>query len=298
MEITGLGYLGFESPDPAAWRTYGPNVIGFGLAPSPDDEPDSVFLRMDDRAHRIVIRPGPIDQLAYIGWEISGRRAYRRAVTKLDRLGVPAETADEALCARRGVREMTRFHDPVGYVHEIFYAQKSQLRSFTPGRDHGRFDAEELGMGHVVLATPVFDEVLEYFLFEVLGLEWFGGGPVANKVGFYRPPLSPRSHCLGYAHTPGKIGVQHIGLPYRDLDDIGIAFDVAEQEEATLQRTIGRHIQEPVISFYLFAPGGFLIECFHEAGDWNKVVEVNPDRITLWGHKWLGPVFGSSVRPI
>jgi 2,3-dihydroxybiphenyl 1,2-dioxygenase len=298
MEITGLGYVGFESPNPAAWRAFGPEVMGFGLAASPAADPESVYLRMDDRRHRIAVHPGPIDRLAYMGWEVAGRVAYEAAVAKLRAEGIEIESADPALCELRGVRAMTRFSDPAGYVHEIFHAQKSDLRSFSPGRIHAGFAADDFGVGHVVLGAPELSEALEHFLFEVMGFEWFGGGGMTIKMGFYRPPLNPRSHCIGYVQTPGKRGIQHMGIPVRELDDVGIAYDIVLQREIPLQQTLGRHTQDPVISFYVFTPSGFPIEYFHEIGHWNEATEVNPEKISLWGHKLMGPVFASTIRPI
>jgi 2,3-dihydroxybiphenyl 1,2-dioxygenase len=298
MDITGLGYVGFECPDPGAWRSFGSEVLGFGLTEAPQGERDSVYLRMDDRRHRIAFHPGPVERLAYMGWEIAGRLAYEAALAKLEAEGIEVETADDALCARRGVREMTRFKDPVGYTHEIFYAQKSELRSFVPGRVHGGFAADELGLGHVVLVTPVFDHALDHFLFKVMGFEWFGGGRGEVKTGFYRPRLNPRSHCIGYAHFPGRTGIHHMGIPVRELDDVGLAYDIVLQREIPLQQTLGRHTQDPVISFYVFTPAGFPIEYFHEIGQWNRASEVNPERVSLWGHKPVGPLFGRTVRPL
>ena len=69
MDIRGIGYLGFESPNIAAWRDYGPEVLGLAIAKSPEDEPESLYLRLDDRRYRFAFHPGPIDKLAYIGWE-------------------------------------------------------------------------------------------------------------------------------------------------------------------------------------------------------------------------------------
>ncbi len=69
MDIRGIGYLGFESPNIDAWRSYGPEVLGLAIAPSPEDEPEALYLKMDDRRYRFAFQPGPIDKLAYIGWE-------------------------------------------------------------------------------------------------------------------------------------------------------------------------------------------------------------------------------------
>src|ERR1700733_282032 len=105
MDIRGIGYVGFESPNIDAWRDYGPNVLGMGLGPSPEDEPDSLYLRMDDRRYRFAFHPGPIDKLAYIGWEAVGRVAFLEGVETLKAAGIPVEVGDADLAARRGVRE-------------------------------------------------------------------------------------------------------------------------------------------------------------------------------------------------
>jgi hypothetical protein len=84
MDIRGIGYLGFESPNIAAWRSYGPEVLGLGVATAPEDEPDSLYLRLDDRRYRFAFQPGPIDRLTYIGWEAIGRLAFEDGLRKLE----------------------------------------------------------------------------------------------------------------------------------------------------------------------------------------------------------------------
>jgi 2,3-dihydroxybiphenyl 1,2-dioxygenase len=299
MQIIGLGYIGFESPAPLAWRPFGSEVLGLGHAEPPPADAESVYFRLDDRRHRIAIHPGPVDRISYIGWELSGRIGFQDALAKLEAEGIKTQIADQALADLRGVKGMARFCDPAGYAHEIFYAQKTNPRSFAPGRIHGGFAADNLGIGHVVLATPEFGAELEHFMFKVMGFDWFGGGAgVALKMGFYRPPLNPRSHCIGYVHTPGKMGIQHMGLAVKELDDVGIAYDIALQRELPLQWTLGRHVQDPVISFYVFTPSGFPIEYFTEVGHWNEVTEMNPEKLSVWGHKLVGPVLASTVRPL
>src|SRR5205807_3226577 len=82
MDILGLGYVGIESPNVEEWSEYGPQVLGFGLAPS---ERGTVLLRMDERHHRIAVRHGERDQLSYLGWELRNRPAFFEALKVLDR---------------------------------------------------------------------------------------------------------------------------------------------------------------------------------------------------------------------
>src|SRR5690606_10616595 len=88
MDIRGIGYLGFESPNIEAWRSYGPEVLGLAIAPSPEDEPEALYLKMDDRRYRFAFQPGPIDKLTYIGWECINRIAFEKAVKKLQDAGI------------------------------------------------------------------------------------------------------------------------------------------------------------------------------------------------------------------
>ena len=106
MDIIGIGYLGFESPNLDAWREYAPQVLGLGLGNAPAGDPDSLYLRSDDRRHRIAFHPGPIDHIAYIGWEARGRQAFDAAVARFRATGVALEIGDDALREIRGVREL------------------------------------------------------------------------------------------------------------------------------------------------------------------------------------------------
>ena len=66
--VTQLGYLGLEVSDVGSWKTYATEVLG--LAVNGADADGSVFLRMDEKHHRIALHPGARDDLAYAGWEV------------------------------------------------------------------------------------------------------------------------------------------------------------------------------------------------------------------------------------
>jgi 2,3-dihydroxybiphenyl 1,2-dioxygenase len=288
MDILGIGYLIFESPNGKAWLEYGPEVLGLGLY-EPEGNGDTVYLRMDDRRWRIAIQPGERDRLACIGWELTNRTAWLAAIEKLKTNNVTVTIGDTELELKRGVHGVARFTDPVGYNHELIYGQKYQPNSFTPGRNHHGFLAEELGVGHVVLTVPEIPPGFEQWLTDVLGFRWFGHGAGNPRPvgGFYRPKLNDRSHCIAYLLVPGHMGIHHVGIEVKELDDVGIAFDLYQERGLPVMMTMGRHTQDPVISFYGITPSGFGVEYLTGGAieTDREFHERNPEKLSVWGHK-------------
>lgn len=298
MDIIGIGYLGFETAKIDEWRSYGPEVMGFQIGRSPESDAQSLYFKTDDRRWRFAFHPGEIDRLAYIGWEARGRLEFLAAVEKFRAAGVEVTPGDAALCERRGVKELIRFRDPVGYRHELFYAQKWSPRSFQPGRPHGGFVAGDRGAGHVVVITPEYTPELEHFLTEVMGFAWYGSGAGKGRTGFFRARLNQAtSHDIAYGHGPGRMGVQHVGLFLKTVRDVGETYDIVKKRNLPMMMTLGQHTQDPHMSFYHFTPSGFAFECIVELEPWHADgFELNPESLSTWGHEVVGPILGPSVR--
>lgn len=298
MNIIGIGYLGFETTKLDEWRSYGPEVMGFQITDSPVTDPESIYFKLDDRRNRIAIHPGKIDRIAYIGWEARNRVDFIAACERFKQHDIEITVGDEALCEQRGVKELIRFLDPAGYQHELFYAQKWTPRSFIAGRPHGGFICDDRGVGHVVLITPEFGPELEHFLLEIMGLTWYGWGAGKGKTGFFRSKLNTQtSHDIAYGFAPGRMGVQHVGLFVDAVRDVGETFDIVKQHELPLMMTLGQHTQDPHMSFYHFNPSGFAFETIAELEPWHgDPYELNPEKMSTWGHEIVGPILGPSVK--
>jgi hypothetical protein len=94
-------------------------------------------------------------------------------------------------------------------------------------------------------------------------------------------------------------GIHHIGIGVKHIDDVGIAYELVEEREIPLQQTLGRHTQDPVISFYSFTPSGFIIEYLTEGARLSDLpTEANPEKLSVWGHKLVGPPIPSTVKPL
>lgn len=297
MNLIGIGYLGFETAKLDAWKEYGPQVMGFQVASPPESDSDSLYFKMDDRRHRLAFHPGEIERVSYIGWEARNRLDFIDAVKTLDEHNVEYEVGNTELCDTRGVKELVRFRDPVGYQHEIFYAQKWTPGSFVPGRPHGGFVADQRGVGHIVLMTPEFPPELESFMIDVMGMQWYGWGAGRGKTEFFRCKLNDEtSHNIAYGLAPGKMGLQHIGLFVASIRDVGETYDIVLERELDLLMTLGQHTQDPNMSFYHFNPSGFAIECITELEPWQgDPFELNPEKLSIWGHKMTGSILGPSI---
>jgi extradiol dioxygenase len=302
VKINALGYLGFESPDAKEWESFGPEVFGLGLADPGAD--GTVYLRIDDRHHRIAVHPGKENRLAYIGWELRGRQAFHEAIGELDAKGYPYELGTPEECAERTVKGIIRLHDPHDFVHELFYAATFTAGSFVPGKPHHGFVAGADGVGHVVMVVPSWEDDMDSFITDTLGMELFAGyltpTPDGGMFGpqFFR--CNSRSHCLGYVTIPGMRGVQHVAIEGRSLDDVGKAYDLVQEREMQITMTLGRHMMDTLVSFYMRSPTGFDIE-FGAGGvvlDDETWVQENPSAAEVWGHKFVAQGWAPTVKPV
>lgn len=300
MDIIGISYLGFESAKLAEWRDYAPAVLGWAPAEPPADDPESLYFKLDDRRNRFAFHPGTIDRLAYVGWEARGRMEFLDAIAKFEAAGVAVERGDPTLAARRGVRELIRFKDPVGFQHELFYGQKYTPGSFIPPRPHTGYKLKNRGLGHMVVITPEYTDELEHFLTKVMGFAWYGSGAGKGRTGFFRAKLNDHtSHDIAYGHGPGMRGIQHIGLFVNSISDVGQTYDIVKQRQIPMMFTLGQHTQDPSMSFYHYSPSGFAVETIYEIEPWDRrEVELNPEKLSIWGHELVGPVLGPSVRKL
>ncbi|WP_242153572.1 VOC family protein [Sphingomonas sp. BAUL-RG-20F-R05-02] len=298
MDIIGVGYLGFETAKLEEWRDYGTGVLGWQVADNVD--PDGLHFKLDERRSRFSFWPGEIDRLAYVGWEAVGRQEFLAALDTFDLEGVPYERGDAELAARRGVREVARFKDPVGFQHELFYGQKFAPDSFLPSRPHSGFVTAERGMCHLVVITPEYTDALEDFLTRIMGFRWYGSGAGKGRTGFFRSKLNDRtSHDIAYGHGPGMRGIQHVGLYLKAMRDVGQTYDRVQQREIPMMMTLGQHTQDPHLSFYHYSPSGFAIESIWEMRPWvPELFEPNPETLSAWGHQLVGPILGPSVKKI
>ncbi|MGW0248233.1 iron-dependent extradiol dioxygenase HsaC [Nocardia goodfellowii] len=293
MSIRALGYMRIEATDMAAWREYGLKVLGMMEAPGPD--PTALYLRMDEFPARLVIVPGEKDRLLVSGWEVTNAGALQQLRERLSAAGVAFKEATKEELADRRVEGMIRFEDPSANVLEAFFGAQYVAKRFVSPYGH-KFVTDEQGLGHVVL-TCTDDAAAQEFYQGVLGFRLrdsmrlppqFVGRPADGDPAWLRfYGCNPRHHSLAFLPMPNPTGIVHLMVEVENSDDVGLCLDRAIRKKVKMSATLGRHINDKMLSFYMKTPGGFDIEFGCEG------LEVEDDlswiarestAVSLWGH--------------
>lgn len=299
--IKSLGYVTVQATDIEKWRHFAFGVLGFAEGAGPD--PESLYLRMDERAARIVVSPGDNDKIVTVGWEVRDHAELQTLAQTLKAAGIPYKQLSLAEADARRVEAVIAFEDPAGTSLEVFHG---------PVLDHSpvvtpfgaRFVTGDQGLGHVVL--PALDvEGSAQFYTEVLGFRSRGAFrvPVPPEFGPVRVRflgINERHHSLALcpAATLRDPGLIHLMVEVDSLDSVGQALDRVTKEGFQLSSTLGRHTNDKMVSFYVRAPGDWDIE-FGTDGirvddTYYTAEEITAD--SYWGHQWVDDL-PAAMRP-
>ncbi|WP_068268809.1 biphenyl-2,3-diol 1,2-dioxygenase [Aldersonia kunmingensis] len=292
-DIKGLGYLKIQTNDMDRWRKFAFDVLGFAEGSGPDE--DALYLRMDERAARIIVVPGESDQVVDIGWEVRDGLALQRVQETLEQAGVAVKPLSVEEADARRVEEVIAFTDPTGANVEVFHG---------PVLDHSpvvtpfgaKFVTGAQGLGHVVLPTMDPGGAFSFYT-EVLGFLPRGAMrlPAPPEYGAMRIRflgVNPRHHSLALCPAPhgGAPGLIHVMVEVDSLDSVGQALDRVVRDGFSVSSTLGRHTNDNMVSFYVRAPGGWDIE-FGTEGMQVDETGYTAEEITAdsyWGHDWSG----------
>ena len=164
-DIRGLGYLEVQTRDLARWRELTVDCLGFAVGNGPD--PDALYLRMDERRSRLVVRPGEDDRVLAVGWEVRDQFALAAISDRVIASGTGVKELTPEVCDERGVEAGITFADPAGTPVEVFFAPLLDHSPVVTGMAQ-HFVTEEQGMGHVVLPTLEMEDTVAFYT-EVMG---------------------------------------------------------------------------------------------------------------------------------
>jgi 3,4-dihydroxy-9,10-secoandrosta-1,3,5(10)-triene-9,17-dione 4,5-dioxygenase len=292
MGIRSLGYLRIEATDLAAWREYGLRVLG--MVEGRGSRPDALYLRMDDFPARLVIVPGERDRLAAAGWETANAAELAATRDRLAANGIAFKEASADVLADRRVDELIRFEDPSGNVLEVFHGAALEHRRVVSPYGH-RFVTGEQGLGHVVLSCRDDEAALRFYR-DVLGFrlrdsmrlppQLVGGPPDGPPAWLRFFGCNPRHHSLAFLPMPTPSGIVHLMVEVENSDDVGLCLDRALRRKVPLSATLGRHVNDLMLSFYMKTPGGFDVEfgCEGRTVDDDSWIARESTAVSLWGH--------------
>ena len=293
MKVRALGYVGAESPEAKQWEEFGPEVLG--LQRVDGDVPDTVYLRMDDRHHRLAVHPGPKDRLAYLGWDLGGDDDLAEAAEELSASGYAVKEGTDEECEERAVRRLVRVADPGGAVHELFYGQLSLPGQFQPGRPLSGFVTGDQGLGHVVCVVPDLAAATRFY--KLLGFKKSDEIYAFIDAHFFH--CNPRHHTIAVGEMGPVVGLHHIMLELKDLNDVGTTYELCRKQGVQFSMDLGRHSNDRMLSFYVRTPGGFEIEygwggLLIDDSTWQVVRLPKP---SYWGHEMVNPQPPTTTYP-
>lgn len=290
MSVIGLGYIGLNVSDVAAWKSWARDFLGAMEGPA---SPAGVErLRIDDHAWRVALEPGDKDDLAWIGLEVAGPEELATLRTRLLSADVEVEDASPELLSERGVMGLVRCRDPEGLGVELYYGPTHLTHVPFVSPQGVRFVTGRQGLGHVVLSTANLEAARRFYL-DLLGFRQsdtirMALGPSFHiDLEFYF--CNPRHHTLALAPLPmmPPKRLNHMMVQAETLDEVGFALDRVERTNTRLAQTLGRHTNDKMVSFYVATPSGFELEFGYDAvaideGAWTM---GRHDRTSSWGHK-------------
>ncbi|MFI6432620.1 iron-dependent extradiol dioxygenase HsaC [Rhodococcus oryzae] len=292
MGIRSLAYMRIEATDMAAWREYGLKVLG--MIEGKGTDANSLYLRMDDFPARLVIVPGERDRLMVSGWETANAAELQEIRDSLSAAGVPFKEGTADQIADRRVAELIVFEDTSGNTLEVFHGAALEHRRIVSPYGH-KFVTGEQGLGHVVLTTDDDQASLRFYR-DVLGFKLrdsmrlppqMVGRPADGEPAWLRfLGCNPRHHSLAFLPMPNPTGIVHLMVEVENSDDVGLCLDRAMRKKVKMSASLGRHVNDLMLSFYMKTPGGFDIEfgCEGLEVEDESWIARESTAVSLWGH--------------
>lgn len=289
MSIRLLGYIGIDATALEGWREISATVLGFEtVSPHRQGQTDALYLRMDGPHHRVTVYPADRNGLKHLGWQVDDRAALEECCSRLERGGHSVVREPPAMAAERAVRELISFRDAEGFRHEIYWGQLIAEEPFKPSRPTAGFVTGHQGLGHVVLAAAdrqglvaFFQQTFDFKLSDTITLHGI-------EITFMR--CNARHHTLavmgpGLGVAAGEM--HHVLFEFQELNDVGRAYDLVQARRVPLILTLGRHVNDHMVSFYFKSPSSVGIEVGYGARtvDDDTWVPAHYNYAGLWGHK-------------
>ena len=289
--VSELGYLVVGTTDLGAWRKFAERVIGAMVVDGPQG---GLYIKIDQWQHRILVVENDREQLLASAWSARDEQNYVKIRERFETAGIAFEDLGKDALALRDVAAAFSFDDPGGNRHEIFWGRAADGERFISPVGVERFVTGDLGLGHVVLPTGQdFDGCVKFWK-DVMGvglsdfaLRRTGNGDEERRVHFYHLP-NARQHSIAFAEVDVPQKLLHFMFEVETLDEVGHAIDRCHREGAFIARTLGRHVNDGVVSIYIDTPSGFHIEFGYDGLEmnWDKHEPYKAVKGSYWGHEW------------
>jgi len=287
--IRKLGYVGLNVTDVDAWTDLLGRTLGIGVSTAKLGADEVTLAELDEFKYRVALHPSAQDTPRELGWIVDTPGELDRLTRRLTDAGFAVEDGSPEERELRGATRLRWFTDPVGYRVELAIGEAKVGTGVA--RPLGAYPGAT-GLGHFVLASPKLDELRE--LYESV-LEFKLTDYRAPGLFFFRCNAAHHSIALAGADTPS---IHHLEIEHGSIDDVGRAYDRAKANGAPISISLGRHMNDRAISFYVQNPSGFHLEIgcggIDVGEDW---VPHDFGASDVWGHHHANPNPFASPKP-
>ncbi|MEV4073240.1 VOC family protein [Nonomuraea fuscirosea] len=275
MGIRKLGYVGLNVTDVEAWTDLLGRTLGIGITLAKSGTDEVALAELDEFKYRVALYPSTEDSPRELGWIVDTPAELDRLTRRLTDAGFTVAEGSAEERELRGATSLRWFTDPVGYRVELAVGEaKVRTAAIRPPGGPGT-----TGLGHFVLAGPRLQEMRE--LYESV-LEFKLTDYRAPGLFFFRCNRTHHSIALASAQTAS---IHHLEFEHGSIDDVGRAYDRAKANDVPISISLGRHMNDKAISFYVKNPSGFHLEIgcagIEVGEDWVPHDFGRPD---VWGH--------------
>jgi 2,3-dihydroxyethylbenzene 1,2-dioxygenase len=261
-QVTELGYMVLGVKNLSAWKDYARGILGLEVVDG--ETAQRCYLRMDYWHHRFIVEEDGTDDLSCLGFRVAGVEEFREMQKQLADGGVKFEVCSPKEAAERRVLELMRLQDPSGTPIEIFHGPQVQAdKPFHPGRRmHGRFKTGDGGLGHLILKETVgYAKTYEFYRLLGMrgGVEYKVPLPGGGTLELMFMHCNERDHSVAFG-LPAEKRINHLMLEVEHFDDVGLTYEIVQQNKIPITIAPGKHANDQMYSFYFANPSGWMCE--------------------------------------
>jgi 2,3-dihydroxybiphenyl 1,2-dioxygenase len=249
--IRKLGYVGLDVTDVDAWTDLLGRTLGIGVTTEKSATDEVSLAELDMFTYRLALYPAAHDRPRHVGWIVDTPAELDRLTGRLTDAGHTVEDGTPQEARLRGATRLRRFTDPVGYRVELAVGE-TKARTAVARPDGTQPGAT--GLGHFVLASPRLEELRELYenVLEFRLTDY-------RAPGLYFLRCNPTHHSIALAHAD-TASLHHLEFEHGSIDDVGRSYDRAKANGAPISISLGRHMNDKALSFYVRNPSGFHLE--------------------------------------
>ncbi|MDF3886613.1 VOC family protein [Cupriavidus basilensis] len=274
--------------DVARSQKFYEEIVGLQLVENGDSSIASFRCSDDFVTLRLV--PGEAPGLRRAAWELQDSAQFAPLEEALRSSGTPYEPINPEECEALRIERGIRASDPYNGATLEFFTFPSTAKKY----EFAHTSAKILHLGHVVYATPRYEETVNYF--ENV-LNFARSDAVENSITFMRSFPNPLHHGIGVAcsNTPH---FHHLNFMVSDIDDVGRLHTRLRKNSVPIVYGPGRHPISTSVFLYFLDPDGMTLEysygmeTFEEEGSRApRLLPRKPEWSDSWGSE-PAPAFG------